>query len=248
MIKRWTEPDIECIKKACRVAGMVLSDLKAQVEPGVATIELDQRAEQLLMENGALPAFKGYRGFMHSICVSVNEEVVHGIPSRRVLKEGDILGVDVGAKVDGFFGDVAATVAVGKIEKRAARLVRATKEALFAAIKQMRAGNHLGDVSSAIEQTAKRFGYEVVRDLFGHGVGSELHEDPLIPNYGRRGEGPRLHAGMVLALEPMLNEGTHQIETLSDGWTVVTRDRKLSAHFEHSVLIGEDGPVVLTEI
>ncbi len=190
--------------------------------------------------------FKGYRGYRHATCISINNEIVHGIPGKRVFSAGDIVGLDIGVKINGFCGDCAMTVAVGEISKKAQQLIRATKEALRAAIKQARAGNHLGDISAAIERVAKNHGFSVVRDLFGHGVGQDLHEDPLIPNFGAPGQGIELKPGMTLAIEPMLNIGTHKIKTLSDGWTVVTEDGSLSCHFEHTVLIREGEAEVLT--
>ncbi|MFA4858743.1 MAG: type I methionyl aminopeptidase [Candidatus Margulisiibacteriota bacterium] len=246
MITLKTEKELQHMRKACAVVAEVLRVMKSSVVPGITTLELDRIAEKLIEEMGAISAFKGYRGYRHATCLSVNHEIVHGIPTDRVLLEGDIIGVDVGARVAGFYGDAAATFPVGRVDKKVEKLLRVTKQALNLAIAQARCGNHLGDISHAIEQHAVRFGYSVVRELFGHGVGAELHEDPLVPNFGRPGQGPKLQAGMVLAIEPMLNMGGYAIETLSDGWTVVTKDRSLSAHFEHTVLIAEQGPEILT--
>jgi methionyl aminopeptidase len=201
----------------------------------------------MILSLGGEPAFKGYRGYKYATCLSVNAEVVHGIPGERVLKEGDMIGVDVGARVSGFYGDCAATFPVGKISKKAEKIIVTADDCLKLAIKRVRAGAHLGDIGETIEARAKREGFSVVRDLFGHGVGKSLHEDPLIPNYGVAGEGPELLPGMVLAIEPMVNEGGSEILTLPDGWTVVTKDGGLSAHFEHTVLVTKKGAEVLTE-
>jgi methionyl aminopeptidase len=246
MITLKIEKELQHVRQACAVVAEVLKVMKSKVVPGITTLQLDHLAEQLIEERGAISAFKGYRGYRHATCLSVNYEVVHGIPTDRVLVEGDIIGVDVGAKVEGFYGDAAVTLTVGQVDKKVEKLLRVAKQALNLAIAQCRCGNHLGDVSHAIEQHAARFGYTVVRELFGHGVGAELHEDPLVPNFGKPGQGPKLQAGMVFAIEPMLNMGGYAIETLSDGWTVVTKDRSLSAHFEHTILITEAGPEVLT--
>ena len=248
MIKIKTKEELKHIRAACQVVSKVLTKLKGEISPGLTTLQLDAIAEKLIVGYQALPAFKGYRGYIHATCLSVNEEVVLGIPGDRKLNAGDIIGVDVGAIVDGFYGDAAVTLPVGKVDKKADKLMRATKKALQVAIRQARAGKNLGDVSYAIDSCAARFGYQVVRDLFGHGVGCELHEDPLIPNFGNRGEGPVLKPGMVLAIEPMLNVGGWQIETLADGWTVVTKDRSLSAHAEHTILITNGEPEILTEL
>ena len=247
-IKIKSAEEIERIRKACAIVGWVLEGIAKEVRPGVATEYLDSFAERLIKEKGAVPVFIGYRGYRHATCLSVNEEIVHGIPGKRVLREGDIIGVDVGTKINGFCGDTAATFPVGRIAKKTERLLRAGKLALKAGIRQARAGNHLGDISAAIERVAKENGYSVVRELYGHGIGADLHEDPLIPNFGRPGEGPKLKPGMVLAIEPMLNVGGWKIKTLEDGWTVVTEDRSLSCHFEHTVLIREGEPEVLTKV
>jgi methionyl aminopeptidase len=218
-----------------------------EIRPGVTTEYLDSYAEKLIRNRGATPIFIGYRGYRHATCISVNEEIVHGIPGKRVIKAGDIVGLDVGSKLDGYCGDTAATFAAGKVSKKVAKLLRTGQAALKSALRQARAGNHLGDVSAAIQRTAEKGGYCVVRDLYGHGIGTELHEDPLIPNFGRPGEGPELKDGMVLAIEPMLNMGGWKIKTLDDGWTVVTEDRAWSCHFEHTILIREGEPEVLTK-
>jgi methionyl aminopeptidase len=247
-IKIKSAEEIEPIRKACAIVAWVLERIGTEVKPGITTEYLDSCAERLIREKGAVPVFIGYRGYRHATCLSVNEEIVHGIPGKRVLREGDIIGVDVGTKIDGFCGDTAATFPVGKIAKKTAKLLKAGKLALKAGIRQARAGNYLGDISAAIERVAKGNGYSVVRELYGHGIGADLHEDPLIPNFGRPGEGPKLKPGMVLAIEPMLNVGGWKIRTLEDGWTVVTEDRSLSCHFEHTILIREGEPEVLTKI
>ncbi len=246
MITIKTEDDIKFIRQACKVAAEVLEEAADKARPGISTGELDAFIENEIIKRGAKPAFKGYRGYRHASCLSVNEEIVHGIPSARVIKEGDIMGIDVGAVVGGFYGDNARTVMIGKVSRSAEKLVRAAEECLDVAVKRAKSGARVGDISSAIEQFARSRGYSVVKDLFGHGVGKALHEDPLIPNFGRPGSGPKLESGMVFAIEPMLNIGGSDIVTLDDGWTVVTKDRQLSAHFEHTVLITGSGAEVLT--
>jgi methionyl aminopeptidase len=208
---------------------------------------LDRWAEEFIVREGGRPAFKGYRGYPATLCTSVNEEVVHGIPSpRKRLEEGDIIGIDVGAIVEGYHGDAAVTVPVGQISEAAARLIRVTEEALAAGLEQVKVGNRLSDVSHAIQTVAERGGYSVVTDFVGHGIGRNLHEDPQVPNFGKPGEGPRLKEGLVLAIEPMVNVGRSDVEVLDDRWTVVTRDRTLSAHFEHTIALTVEGPKVLT--
>lgn len=236
------------MKEVCSITAEALARTSGEIKEGVTTEYLDSFAERLIRERKAVPVFIGYRGYRHATCISVNEEVVHGIPSRRVIQAGDIVSLDVGAKLSGYCGDTAATFPVGKVVKKTLKLVRAGEQALQAGIKQARAGNHLGDISSAIQKIAEKNGFSVVRDLYGHGVGVDLHEDPLIPNYGRPGEGPELKPGMTLAIEPMLNIGGWKIKTLDDGWTVITEDRSLSCHFEHTVLITDGDPEILTAI
>ncbi len=235
------------IRESARIVGRCLRMLAKEVRPGVSTLELDRMAEEFIRAEGGEPAFKGYRGFPASICASVNEEVVHGIPSAtRVLKDGDVVSLDIGVRKNGFYGDAARTFPVGTIGEAAKRLLEATERSLMAGIEMARPGGRVSDISAAIEREVKRSGFSVVRALVGHGVGRELHEEPQVPNYGRPGEGPRLRAGMVLAIEPMVNLGGADVVTLSDQWTVVTADRQLSAHFEHTVAIGEDGPEILS--
>lgn len=223
--------------------------LAKEVRAGVSTMALDRKAEEFIRAEGGVPAFLGYRGYPASICASVNEEVVHGIPSeKRILSEGDVISLDIGVKKAGYFGDASKTFPVGAVSDAARRLLETTERALGAGIEQARPGGRVSDISSAIEREVKRDGFSVVRALVGHGVGRELHEEPQVPNYGRPGEGPRLRAGMVLAIEPMVNLGVADVITLADRWTVVTADRKLSAHFEHTVAIREDGPEILSRI
>ncbi|MFB3926036.1 MAG: type I methionyl aminopeptidase [Syntrophales bacterium] len=238
--------EIEKMRAGNALVADILCEIKEKVRPGVKTIELDQLSEELALKKGARPAFKGYRGYPFSLCTSINCEVVHGMPSDRAVKEGDILSLDFGIYFDGYYGDAAITVPVGHVADNAARLMSTTEEALYLAIEEARVGNRLGDVSAKIQEHVEAAGFSVVRDFVGHGIGKNLHEDPQIPNFGVRGRGMVLKPGMVLAIEPMVNEGTYQVEVLSDGWTVVTGDRKLSAHFEHSIAVTENGPVILS--
>ncbi len=237
---------IRSMRRAGEVVAMVLQRMAVSVVPGVTTSQLDAIAEEVIAANGAIPAFKGYRGYPSAICASVNEEVVHGIPGNRVLVEGDIIGIDVGATVDGYCGDAAATFSVGAISRDSQRLLDATRRALEVAIEKCVVGNRVGDISHAVQSYVESQGYSVVRDLVGHGIGRSMHEDPQVPNFGPPGIGPRLRPGMTLAIEPMVNAGGFEVEVLENGWTVVTRDRRRSAHFEHTVLITESGPKILT--
>jgi methionyl aminopeptidase len=246
MIIRKTKEEIEKMRVAGQLVAAVLAELEEIVVPGISTGELDRIAESAIRRQGAIPSFKGYRGYPASACISINEQVVHGIPGSVILKEGDIVGIDLGAIVNGWQGDSAVTLPLGKVSSLAERLMKTTREALFAGIAEARVGNRLGDISHAVQQYAEKRGFSVVRDLVGHGIGRSMHEDPQVPNFGKPGRGPILEAGMTLAIEPMLNAGGYQVETLSDGWTMVTRDRSLSAHFEHTVAITEDGPDILT--
>ena len=249
MIRIYGPEDVEGIRESALIVGRCLRMLAGQVKAGMTTLDLDRMAEEFIRDAGGEPAFKGYKGYPASICASVNEEVVHGIPgAKRVLREGDIVSIDIGVRKDGWYGDAARTVPVGAIDVGAARLLEVTERALWKGIEQARPGGRLSDISAAIEQEAKGSGFTVVRALVGHGIGRALHEEPQVPNYGRPGEGPRLQAGMVLAIEPMVNAGTADVVTLNDQWTVVTADRKLSAHFEHTVAIGADGPDVLSRV
>jgi methionyl aminopeptidase len=216
------------------------------VRPGLTTAELDRLAETVIRDCGARPAFKGYRGFPASICPSINEEVVHGIPGPRALQEGDIVGIDVGAELHGWYGDAALTFAVGAVSDEASRLMRVTQEALMLGLQQARAGNRVGDISHAVQSHAEAHGFTVVRDLVGHGIGRAMHEEPAVPNFGLAGKGPRLEVGQVLAIEPMVNAGGAAVVTRDDGWTVATKDGRLSAHFEHTVAVGPNGPEILS--
>lgn len=246
LIKVKTGDEIESMRLAGRLTGEVLAEVGRYLKPGLTTREIDSFAERLIRERGGEPVFLGYRGYRHATCLSVNNEIVHGIPGERIIRDGDIVSVDVGVSVQGYCGDSAATFAVGKVPAKAEKLLRIGREALKAAIRQARAGKRLGDISHAVEAYAEKHGFSVVRDLYGHGIGRDLHEDPLIPNYGRAGEGIELRPGMALAIEPMLNVGDWRIRTLPDGWTVVTEDGSLSCHFEHTVLVTDGEPEVLT--
>lgn len=234
--------------QAGKIAAKTLKILERNIRPGVQTSYLNELAENYILSQKAKPAFKGYRGFPAGLCVSINDEVVHGLPSRkRVLAEGDIVSLDLGVEYQGFFSDVAATFPVGKISALAKKLIKVTQEALQAGIAQCRPGNYLFDISAAIQNKVESNGFSVVRQLVGHGIGRQLHEDPQVPNYGEAGKGPKLEDGITLAIEPMVNAGGYQVEVLSDGWTVVTADGSLSAHFEHTVAITKNGPWILTK-
>jgi methionyl aminopeptidase len=238
--------EIEKIRKSNLIVAEILTELREKVKPGVTTLELDQYSERMAKRNGAMPAFKGYKGYPFSLCTSVNSQVVHGMPSGRRLLEGDIVSLDFGVCYQGYYGDSAITVPVGAVSENAARLMKITEAGLHSGIMQAKAGNRLGDISAAVQDCVERAGYSIVRDFVGHGIGKNLHEEPQIPNYGIRGRGVELKAGMVLAIEPMVNEGTFRIKVLEDGWTAVTEDGKLSAHFEHSVAVTENGPEILS--
>ncbi len=246
MITFRTKSEIEKIRRAGQVVAAVLRGLRQMAVPGVTTREMDRYAESMIRVAGAVPTFKGYHGFPASICTSINEQVVHGIPSDKKLTEGDIIGIDCGATLDGYVGDAAITVPVGRVDESSLRLVRAAEISLNLAIDKARVGNRLFDISHAVQAYAEGQGYSVVRDFCGHGVGTRMHEDPQVPNFGKPGTGIRIRTGLVLAIEPMINLGTHEVEVLGDGWTVVTRDHQRSAHFEHTVAVTSEGPVVLT--
>jgi methionyl aminopeptidase len=242
MIILKTPAEIEIMAAASRVVAEVLEIVRKEVRPGVSTDELDALAEKEIRARGAIPAFKGYRNYPKTLCVSVNEQVVHGIPSKRKLKEGDIVGLDLGAIVGGFYGDSAVTVAVGRISEKTHQLVQSTEEALYLGIEQAVVGNRLTDISHAVQKHAESAGYSIVTEFVGHGIGRQLHEEPQVPNYGRPGQGPRLQTGMVLAIEPMVNMGGSAVRVLDDRWTAVTADGSLSAHFEHTIAIQPSGP------
>ena len=243
-----TKSELAKIKKAGIIVAKTLKLLKAKIAPGITTGELDAQAESFIRKNRGKPAFKGYRGYPGSICASLNEEVVHGIPGARVLRDGDIISVDVGVELDGFFGDAAVTFPVGRISFQAKKLIDATRESLYKAIGMARKGNHLSDISHAVQAYVEKEGFSVVRDFVGHGIGASLHEEPQIPNFGEPGQGLKLEAGMVLAIEPMVNAGTAKVVVLGDQWTVVTGDRKLSAHFEHTVCITNADAEIFTKV
>jgi methionyl aminopeptidase len=240
--------EIEQLKRSNAMVAEVFEKLRGMIAPGITTRELDQVAEEFILLKGARPAFKGYRGFPATLCISINDEVVHGIPGQRRLKEGDIVSLDVGVNYIGYFGDAAITLPVGEVDPEAKRLLEVTKKALYIGIEKAKAGNRLFDISYAIQSWVESNGFSVVRDFVGHGIGKELHEEPQIPNFGTPHQGPRLEKGMVFALEPMVNEGTHEVRVLSDGWTVVTADGKRSAHFEHTIAITDDGAEILSTL
>ncbi len=240
--------EIEKMRECNRIVAEILEEVGKAAQPGVKTRELDHLAEELLARHGAQPAFKGYNGYPAVLCTSVNEEVVHGIPSERILREGDILSLDFGAIHDEYYGDAAVTLPIGRISSEAERLLRVTEESLYMAIEQVRVGNHVSDISAAVQRHVEAQGFSVVRDFVGHGIGKYLHERPQVPNFGLPGRGVRLKPGMTLAIEPMINVGGYEVTVLSDGWTAVTRDRSLSAHFEHSVAVTENGPYILSQL
>ncbi len=246
MITLRSAAEIERLAKVNALVARVLSELMATVEPGVTTRDLDRLAERLLSDAGAQPAFKGYHGFPATICASVNEQVIHGIPGDRVLREGDIISIDMGAKMDGFYGDSAVTVGVGTIKPEAERLLLVTRTALDKAVAVVRPGARVHDIGATVQQYVEAHGYSVVREFVGHGIGTSLHEEPQIPNYGIAGRGARLAEGMVLAIEPMVNAGKASVKVLGDGWTAVTKDGSLSAHFEHTVVVTDTGVRILT--
>ncbi len=246
MIQLKSPQEIQRLRESADLVSEVMNRMLNAAEPGLPTLELDSLAEKTIREFGAKPAFKGYRGFPYSVCVSINEQVVHGFPSKRKLKEGDILSLDVGVFYQGYVGDCARTIGIGKIIPEADLMIRRAYLALRYACQQARIGNRLGDVCHTVEKIAKRYKYGIVRDYVGHGVGREMHEDPQVPNFGKPRTGPRLNAGLVIAIEPMFNLGTYEVEQLKDNWTVVTKDRKLSVHVEDMVAVLPEGPEVLS--
>jgi methionyl aminopeptidase len=243
-----TEEEIDLMRASSRIVAQTLRLMSELVKPGVTTGELDTAAEEYIVSNGGVPSFKGYRGFPASICASVNSEVVHGIPGRRKLDEGDIISIDVGVKKDGYHGDGAATFGVGKVSQAAAKLLKTTRSALMAGIEKAVAGNRIVDISRAIQEAVESVGYSVVTDLVGHGIGREMHEEPQVPNFVVPGKSPLLSSGMTLAVEPMVNIGGSGVKVKGDGWTVVTRDGSLSAHFEHTIALRADGAEILTVV
>ncbi len=244
-VKTWAE--LQKMHRACRIVVDTLAELARAAQPGATTQELDRIAADCIRKAGARPAFLGYRDYPATLCVAVNEVVVHGIPGGRKLREGDIIGLDLGCIVDGYYGDSAVTVPVGRVSPEAERLMRVTRESLQAGIRECWPGKRVGDIGQAVQAHAEGHGYSVVREFVGHGIGTQLHEEPQVPNFGRAGKGKRLATGVCLAIEPMINAGGHEVETLADGWTAVTLDRSLSAHFELSVAVTEHGPWILSE-
>lgn len=252
MIALKSAREIDIMRRANVIVAEVLQELKQRVAPGITTLELDAIAEEMTLKKKAVPAFKGYnvagRVYPRCLCASINEEIVHGIPTDRELRDGDIIGLDYGVIYQGFYGDSAVTVGVGQVSSEALRLMQVTEQALYRGIEQLHDGKRLGDLGHAVQQTAESAGYSVVRAFVGHGVGRKLHEEPPVPNYGEPDRGIRLREGMVLAIEPMVNIGGYEVEIKEDGWTAVTKDRSLAAHFEHSVAITKDGPYILSQI
>jgi methionyl aminopeptidase len=248
MIQLKSPREIAKMRDSSRIVAEILSILQEEVRPGVTPMDLDRLAEELTLTAKAIPSFKGYHGFPSSVCISINEQVVHGIPSDAPLKEGDIVSLDFGVIYNGYHGDAAVTVPVGAVGVEDLRLIDATRASLEKGIEAAWPGAYLGDIGWAIQSYAESLGYELVREYTGHGIGRALHEEPSVPNYGKPGMGLKIRKGLVIAIEPMLNVGTREVETLSDGWTVVTRDRKRSAHFEHTIAVTAEGPVVLTRV
>jgi len=242
-----TKEELEVMRRAGRIVGKLLKLMEKEARPGISTKRLDELAESFIRSEGAEPAFKGYYGYPATICTSVNEEVVHGIPSSRILKEGDIIGIDVGAKLDGYYSDAARTFPIGEVDSNGRRLIEVTREALLRGISQAVEGNRLTDISWAVQSFAEKEGFSVVRQYVGHGIGRKLHEEPQVPNFGKPHQGPELVEGMALAIEPMLNLGTAEVEVLEDGWTVVTKDRQRSGHFEQTIFVGKYKAEIVTE-
>jgi methionyl aminopeptidase len=249
MINLKSPREIEIMKGASRIVAEILQELKGNIREGATTADMDRMAEELTLKKKAKPAFKGYRGFPASLCISVNDEVVHGIPStKRVLKSGDVVGLDFGVIYEGYYGDSAMTVPIGTISPEVAKLVKVTEECLYMAIEKAVPGNHIADISAAVQIHAEANKFGIVRDFCGHGIGRSLHEDPPVLNYVQNGKGPKIKPGLVLAIEPMINMGTDKVKVLDDGWTVITADGKPSAHFEHTIAVTPDGPVILTRV
>lgn len=247
MIILKSDREIDYMRDAGKIVAQTLVEIQNAVKPGVSTLELDKIAEKYIISCGAIPAFKGYGGFPATICSSINEEVVHGIPGLKKLKNGDNVSIDVGAVINGYNGDLAVTFPVGEVTDEMQELLNVTEQSLYKGIEQAIDGNRLGDISNAVQTCAEKHSYGIVRDYVGHGIGRKMHEDPQIPNFGAAGRGPRLKAGMALAIEPMINLGTHEVKTLHDGWTVVTKDKKPSAHFEHTIVVTDGKPEILTK-
>jgi methionyl aminopeptidase len=246
MIKYKTFEEIELIRDSALIVSKTLALVGKHIKPGVTTLELDKLAEEFIRDHGGEPGFLGYQGFPNSLCTSINEQVVHGIPNNKPLKEGDVVSIDCGVKKNGYYGDHAYTFTVGEVNKRTQKLIDVTKECLYLGIDQAVAGKRIGDISAAVQQHAEKHGFGVVRELVGHGIGQNMHEDPQVPNFGKKGEGPIIKEGMVLAIEPMINMGKARIKQLSDGWTVITQDKKPSAHFEHDIAVRNGKPEILS--
>lgn len=248
MVYTRSEREINMISKSCQIVADTIEMLSEYVISGASLIDLDNKAEEYIVSCGARPAFKGYMGFPSTLCISIDDAVVHGLPHEGYLREGQIVGIDCGAELNGYYGDHAKTFAVGKISDEKNNLMQITKESLYKGIEQAKPGNYVGDIGHAVQSHAESYGYSVVRELVGHGIGEKLHEEPQVPNYGNPNQGYKLHAGMCIAIEPMINLGSKEIYTAKDGWTIFTMDGQVSAHFEHTIAIKEDGPHILSEV
>ena len=248
MVYTRSEREINLISKSCQIVADTIEMLSEYVIAGTSLIDLDKKAEEYIVSCGARPAFKGYMGFPSTLCISIDDAVVHGLPHEGYLREGQIVGIDCGAELNGYYGDHAKTFAVGEISDEKNNLMQITKESLYKGIEQAKPGNYVGDIGHAVQSHAESNGYSVVRELVGHGIGEKLHEEPQVPNYGNPNQGYKLHAGMCIAIEPMINLGSKEVYTAKDGWTIFTMDGKVSAHFEHTIAIKEDGPHILSEV
>ena len=248
MVYTRSESEINMISKSCQIVADTIEMLSEYVIVGASLIDLDNKAEKYIVSCGARPAFKGYMGFPSTLCISIDDAVVHGLPHEGYLREGQIVGIDCGAELNGYYGDHAKTFAVGEISDEKNNLMQITKESLYKGIEQAKPGNYVGDIGHAVQSHAESYGYSVVRELVGHGIGEKLHEEPQVPNYGNPNQGYKLHAGMCIAIEPMINLGSKEIYTAKDGWTIFTMDGQVSAHFEHTIAIKEDGPHILSEV
>ena len=248
MVYTRSEREINMISKSCQIVADTIEMLSEYVIAGASLIDLDNKAEEYIVSCGARPAFKGYMGFPSTLCISIDDAVVHGLPHEGYLREGQIVGIDCGAELNGYYGDHAKTFAVGEISDEKNKLMKITKESLYKGIEQAKPGNYVGDIGHAVQSHAESYGYSVVRELVGHGIGEKLHEEPQVPNYGNPNQGYKLHAGMCIAIEPMINLGSKEIYTAKDGWTIFTMDGQVSAHFEHTIAIKEDGPHILSEV
>ena len=248
MVYTRSEREINMISKSCQIVADTIEMLSEYVISGASLIDLDNKAEEYIVSCGARPAFKGYMGFPSTLCISIDDAVVHGLPHEGYLREGQIVGIDCGAELNGYYGDHAKTFAVGEISDEKNNLMQVTKESLYKGIEQAKPGNYVGDIGHAVQSHAESYGYSVVRELVGHGIGEKLHEEPQVPNYGNPNQGYKLHAGMCIAIEPMINLGSKEVYTAKDGWTIFTMDGQVSAHFEHTIAIKEDGPHILSEV